>query len=71
MTIINKLGMNLVCCQNIEAIFVINSDAGVVAYSGTDGGVHCFQVLSLSSRRLKSMKTFSVLMMKFRIFSKS
>lgn len=43
--------MNLVCCQNIEALFVIKSDAGVVAYCGTDGGVHCFQVLSLSSRR--------------------
>lgn len=46
------------CFQNFEALLVINSDAGVVAYSGTDGGVHCFQVLSLSSRRLKSMKTF-------------
>lgn len=50
--------MNLVCFQNIEALLVINSDAGVVAYSGTDGAVHCFQVLSLFLQSLKSMKTF-------------
>lgn len=63
--------MNLVCCQNIEAIFVIKSDAGVVAYSGTDGSVHCFQVLSLSSRRLKSMKTFLYWWWSLESFSKS
>lgn len=63
--------MNLVCFQNIEALLVINSDAGVVAYSGTDGGVHCFQVLSLSSWRLKSMKIFLHCWWSLESFSKS